>query len=201
MVKLNELELIDYVKIMASLTDFNFKQFLLKNRYTHYVEFGNLYNEIVENDIKGTNLESFSEFDKINELLSKYYYKSSLSKLELPNFKTVIGGHDFNEWGNWDMYDIKSKLLIKFGSYGTSFIGRSLMIKQYLCDIVYNYFMNKVKNYKGGSREAFCDLTRANYNATYVFIEMIRNDLKKKVTISDLAHIPMELLSLQLGTT
>lgn len=199
MVKLNELDLIDYIRILANLTNFDFKNFLLKNRYIRYIEFGNLYNKIIENGVNETDLESFNESDKVNKLLDEYYYKSLLSKLELPNFRSRIGGYDYHNWGNWDMYDIKSKLLIKFGSYGINFIGRSQMIKDHLCDIVYNCFMNKIKNYNGGSREAFYDLTRENYNATYVFIKMIRNELKKKVTISDLAHIPMELLCLQFG--
>lgn len=202
MVKLSELELIDHIKILISLTNFNLKRFLLENRYSHYTEFGKLYNDIIENVPEGTHdLESFNEKDETNELLDKYYHKSSLSKLELPYFESGADSITSPEWSNWDMFDIKSKLLMRFGSYGTNFARRSMIIRQYLQDIVYNSFMNKVKSYPGGSKQAFCKLAVENYNAVYVFLAMIKSEsgLKKNVTVGDLGHIPMELLSLQFG--
>lgn len=195
--KLKELELIDHVKLMIGLMDVDLKQFLLKNRYTHYQEFGNLYNKIMEDGV--CDLEAFCKQEKVDQLLNKYYDKSQLSELQLPYFDwTVMKGV---EWGPWDTFDIKQKVMTEFGSHAVGFITASYTIKICLCKMVYDSFMNKLKNFPDGSMSAFKQLTKENYNAVYIFLYLIKCEpyVKKNVTVSDLGHIPMELLSLQFG--
>lgn len=133
---LNEIPLLEKIKILIFLSELEPIRFLVNNMERHYPSLYKMYQEMKQEEC---------DSDDLDDLINEYYDNSSLNELVVGYSGKICG--EFGNIGIWSGLDIYKKLVTHFGSIGSRpHVSLTPSQRGYLNQIVRTSIINDISN-------------------------------------------------------